>query len=532
MSIERLVGTIIVPSLVGLGFVFFGILMYVFSKKRFNTKMKNTRIFQIDLFSRRVKPIDDKIQYDFSNFIFKLPYGDKWFSLREVTSYLDNENLKLFRNALNEMENDAAREEIQISQESQGNLLKMNFSFIKKENGTDIIMIIKWEESKNFTKSNDSKSNMFDKLNIKPNDIVEEFSIDEISSNAYGLIALNMNNEIDNVKYKIFKILRKTKILKKHNIIIHDHLFIIVLKSKKNNIDLVNKKVKRMINKLEKKGIKYGLNILHNGSGSITIKSISTKNDYTKIISLLEYFIILSISKKQSFISRETYDLKKDKNAFQDFIQSIKVFKTVVKRQSSDTRLFEVKSSKTNEKIIDYAMPNIQGIDKQILDKILINKNNIVSLMNAHAYKIAIDKKINIPVIIEINEEWLTKYKDEIKYKNAIYIVHVYHKHSYLNLVNLFYELKKKGFTFGIKPHIMNEYILAFITQIKPDFIVIGNEFMDNSERSNSILKTLRINNMALSNKIKTIFENPSSKINVVTRKNIGLDFYFETQKD
>ncbi|NQZ65602.1 MAG: hypothetical protein HRT99_00090 [Mycoplasmatales bacterium] len=516
MSAVEILFATLLPILTILSFSLYLLYLYFYNERN-KHHHKGVHIFNLDLYSKKIRQFKSTKK---QKSIFKGIGKKDAIPLKNLLNQFDNSQSikRKFREAMVKITSGVDQYSLnfegKLNQVSKKNLYFIEITFYKSDNSADYLMILSWRKKVNKKSGKEIKVNYVDREHII-----------NINSKFKGFIAFNINQKINDSTNKFIKLLKLT-INKDLTYFKNNDVLIIVLHgpSMKN----VNRQILSFISKIRKRGKSVGYNMFFNGSGYITLQEIYTHKSLNQAIRALDFFIILSIDLNKEFISNQTEEYNAEE--YKKYSKAVRIFRFATRTGRISTTYKPVRRKSNNREIIRYAHPGVSDLNNNILKKVLSNGNNKIELMDAQAKIIGINKKIDTPVLIDVNSHWLIKNQSRMQYKKAIYVVNLNSQLRYNTLMETIKKLQKEEFVFAIRITKFTEMVGILIKQTNPQFILVdgiiwGEEGLSDS---NLYITLLTIKKVAQSEKIKVIYENPPEMIDKKTAKNIGMQFYYK----
>ncbi len=515
MSTTDILLAALLPILLWTGFGTYILFLYMYKEKNKHYH-KGVHIFDLDLYTKKILQFNSTKK---QNSIFKGIEKKDGIPLKYLLNqFEDNKTIKRkFREAMVKIDSGKPNYKItfegKLKSSKKKNVYLIDINFQENKSSSDYLMLLSWRKK---TTHNEKKV-------VKANFIDREFIIN-INSQYKGFIAFNMNQEINNATDKFIELMKHT-INKDLTYFKNNDVLIIVLHGP--TMKKVNKQILSFVSKIKRKGKRSGYNMFFNGSGYITLKEIYTPRALNQAIRALDFFIILSIDLKKEFISNQTNEY--DAEEYTKYSKAVRIFRFGVRTGKVSTNFIPVRRKSTNREIISYANPKIKDLNNNMLQKVLSNGNNKIELIDAQAKIIGIKNKIKIPILLDINSNWLIRNENRIKYKEAIYVVNLNSGLRYNDLMKTIKKMQSKEFVFAIRISKFNEIAGVLIKQANPKFILVDQNIWGEEALSDSNLyiTLLTIKKVAESEGIKVIYENPPSIIDKKTAKNIGMQYYY-----
>ena len=515
MSQVNFILSITLPILLLLSF---GIIMIIFISffGYSEVSTKGLTVFRLDWYARKILPIDSGKR---QKFIISGISKKTWSPLKMMTKgFVDSEKVsKQFRDALNYIGSNNKEYIFDFTSKVQGISKRYNYKFnivlSPKEDDSNFIMTITWNIIRKENNNRKSVIKFIDKEHV-----VENTSIIK------GFVAFNLNNEIKDASSKLINTFKQ---FAKKDLIYFINNDLLIVSFFGNTIKKVNSQIQYFISKMKNKGFKKGAKTFFDGSGYTVLKSIDTNKSLVQTMKALDFFINLSINLNKNFVSNHSKSFNLDD--YKNYSNNSKIFRASLRSGDIKTELIPVKNRKTKKGIISYASPKIDGIDDNMLKRLLTNRNYKIDYTNAHAQNIGIKSTINKPTLIDVDSSWLIGNYKKLEFKKAVYVIDVKHGIKYEDLKDVVIWMSENKFYFAIRIINFNEMISTLVKQTSPQFIIIDKSAWRNRRIANAqtYISLLTIKEMAEFNNIKVIYENPSSFIDKNTIKKINMNFYY-----
>ena len=287
------------------------------------------------------------------------------------------------------------------------------------------------------------------------------------------------------------------------------------------------KKLLRCSNKFIQTVKKNGANRLFSGSGFVISKEIDTPKRMNIVLAAMDFNVNVSIRKDIDFMNRN--DDAFDNEEYKAFVKASSTFRNALKTKDISVSEVVVKKTKIGRKIMSYAFPVINGISKEMQRTILRNNANANKLMDVFSKMVAIDKKMKVPLLIDVNQVWIEENYSKMVYKSAIYVINLNSTDTPISN-KVVKHLKENGFNIAIKLEIYDETIITIIKRTKPQFIVVGEQ-LTNTSSSSALIDLISIRRMANVHGVRLIHENPSLKIETKMKEKIGIENSYTLEK-
>ena len=482
---------------------------------------KDTRIFELDLYSKKVKVIDKKHSFNYRDEEYNkhsviriLRKKDSWVPLKEVLSnlYLNPNTETMFIKAFDSLENTGERQEFSFSHTINKKFFWIKIELFEKDNKTGHILIISYKQMLTPKDSNKKVKFITKKAVIENNSMYKgfvAFNLSELDSKG-GSETINMLKMIWNGELQYF---------------IHGKMIVVAFMS--NSFRRNNTKIAKLIQHITKYAPKLGGNHFYDGTSFITLRDVNTIKNLNRALSALDFLIMISIDKKRPFVTNQskTFDI----NEYKEYSKAFNSFKEAVRVGSYETEMVPVKSMKINRKIINIARPWISGIDERIFKSIIKNGNNKTLLKDGYSKFVAVNASLKEPVFFNVNANWLIQHIDEITDVKNIFTLNVNEATDQTELLEVVEKLREKGAVFGLKIKDLEEWIIPYLEAVQPKFIIFAKNIWDDSAiiPAYSMIKLMKIKELSEKFKTKIIYENPSELLDEPSMERIGLNYYY-----
>ena len=519
MSITGIVLIVVLPVLLLIGFSIYGIFSYKYITS-YRMSHNGLGIYSYDPFTRKAKTIRSGTSIKTLLLNRKKPT-----KIERIIQELEGEEgvdiEKLFRGALNKIANKDPSVSLKFRGDfkkikNKTNRFQFSVSFDLLEGTTDYIINIFWKTAWERVEY-DSHNNM-----LLKDELLTEGAAPQ------SFIAFNLRSSIANPGEQMLKLINAS-LNKSVNFIVNNQTLIIVINAK--TIEKVNKITDRFVSKLKNKGKKMGMLSIFNGSAHVSVTKMETNRDIIKLIRVLDFLIILSIDQSVNFISNrdKTFDIKK----YQNFSKGQKMFRDSLKTDSIVSDISGIVKWGKKRKVIDFAYPSIKGMNKLMLNRLLANGNNLDDMIDAHSKSVGIKNAITKPTMIDVNKDWLIRNKSKIVNKKIIYSIRIKNHLDYSEISDVIRELRAKGFIFSLNISLFLASTSILVSKVKPEFIVVSGDVWDDEMISTPALfaSLLGLSQIAKEDGIKLIYENPSSIVDDVMAKKLGIEYFYNKKR-
>ena len=520
MSAIELALVISIPTIITI--ITFFIVRNIFGLFKTSVDLKkDTRIFELDLYSKKVKVVDKKHSFNYRDeeynkhsIIRILRKKDSWVPLKEVLSnlYLNPNTETMFIKAFDSLETTGEKQEFTFSHTIHKKFFSIKIELFEKENETGHILIISYKQM--FIPKDVNKKVRF----------ITKKAVIENNSMYKGFIAFNLT-ELDSrggsETINMFKAIWKGEL----EYFIHGKMIVVAFMS--NSFRKNNARIAKLIQNITKYAPKLGGHHFYDGTSFITLRDVNTIKNLNRALSALDFLIMISIAKKKPFVTNQskTFDI----NEYKEYSKAFNSFKEAVKVGSYETELIPVKSMKSNRKIINIARPWIGGIDEKIFRSIIKNNNNKTLLKDGYSKFVSVSASMKEPVFFNVNATWLIDNIDQITDFKNIFTLNVNEATDQPELLEVVEKLRKKGAIFGLKIRDLEEWIIPYLEAVQPKFIIFAKNIWDDSSiiPAYSMVKLMKIKELSERYKTKIIYENPSNLLDEPTMDRIGLNYYY-----
>lgn len=483
---------------------------------------KGTMIFKLDPITRNVLPYKLDQLYENKSKVsswIKPNYKSHTSNILKLFGLMNNnaQGNKLYRQALHDIGN--GQEEIRYSFIARNMRIgtefnRINFEVLMRKivDVSDYLIIVNWRV---ITKQ---ESNF---------ELVKLSTIDQIvqkKANFKGFITFDLNQKVPFVQDKFLKELSPIFKTKKYDVFLWTNLTIVVCYAK--NYKKIKKLTTSFAKYVELKKRKIGLSQFINGSGSARFQNIHTKKDMNKALATLHFISNLSLKWNEPFVDLRT--AQNFKPEFITFNDASRKFRDLIRSHQFQERLVPIKSRKTQRKVMDYIVINLNSFDQYEIKNILLSAFSQKELINANIEKF-LSKEVSEPVLIDVNASWLITNFNKLKLGKNFYVVKL-DDYSFLDqIITIIQELKAKDFAIGLRVSDLCQFSITLIEKIKPVLVVIDQKVIEENNFSNILhyTKLLSFKNIFEHQNIKVIFENLSPQITNEIATHLGINFYY-----
>lgn len=482
---------------------------------------KDTRIFDFDLYSKKVKVADRKHSVSYRNekhnkhgVIKVLRKKDAWVPLKEVLGslYLNKDTENKFIKAFDSMETTKESQEFSFSHVISKKHYTINIQLYEKESKTGHILIISYKEIIAPVETNKRVKFTTKKQVISETFIYKgfvAFNLKHLDSKG-GFETINMIKNIWHSDLSYF---------------IHNKMLVVVFMS--NSFKKNNKKIANLITCITQNAANFGGHLFYDGTSYITLKDVNTSQNLNRTLSALDFLIMLSIAKNKPFMTNQskTFNIEE----YKTYSKAFNKFKESIKLGEFETEYVPVKSMKTGRKVVNMVRPWVNGIEENVFRTIIKNNNNKLLLKDGFSKFVAVDQGISEPVFFNVNSSWLIDNAERIQETKSIFTLHLHENIDQPALLDAVKTLKSKGVIFAIKVNDLEEWIIPYIEYVEPKFIVLGKRIWneDSVISSYSMIKLMKIKELTDKTKTKLIYENPSEVVDEQLRDKIDLNYYY-----
>lgn len=484
---------------------------------------KGIMIFKLDPITRNVSPYKLDQLYNGRSKVsswFTTNYKGHSSNILKLFGLIVNnpQGGKLFRNALHKIGNgdeevhyDFIAKNIKVGKES----IKIRFNFIIRKivDVSDYLMIIDWKVI------SDNQKSLSNAKIIPIDNVIHK------QAPFKGFITFDLNERVPFVREKFIHEIRDILKPQHYDIFAWSNLMIVVCYAKKNKS--IKKKTMRFIKFVNNKKRKIGIAQFIDASGSARFQGINNKKDMNKALATLEFITNLSLRWNEPFV-----DLRTAQNFKQEFItynDAAKKFRELIRLHDFKTKLLPIKNRKSQRKIIDYYVPDLESFDKYEIKNILLNNYNRKKLVDANIEKIIAYQNVEESILIDVNSSWLIDNASKLFKGKICYIIQI-DDYSFVNKVtHIISDLIIKGFLIGLRIDSFSQFFITFIQKIKPSLVIIDQKIIQENPLTNTIHYTrlFSLKNIFETNNIKVIFENWSPQITNQLAAKLGINFYF-----
>lgn len=477
---------------------------------------KHTNVYKFDLRTRKV--LASNI-VDLQRSPFKDLDRHNWDSINIIIDKFDDRAQRYFRIAFDKLEKGSEFEKIVFDHPSlnfKKHMTRFVFTFYKSEEAMRYFMKLEWD-----AKPIEKKKKILEKRHFSKEEIAAD------PSPAKGLVAFNV---ISGNEENLLEIVSKLYITKRELTYFISNGYLIFFFGGKSMKD-AKRKVEKFITLFVKAGYESGANQMFEGSAYAVSMKFHTVKTVNNAVHVLNFPINVSIETKQNFIDWEIVREKSRQQEYDSFDEATRSFRQSVKTRDVDSKIMNVRKWVSKRKTVDYLYPHIEGINNKLMSRILRNKNNIESLIDAHADKMILGKMINQPCLIDITQDWIIKNKDAIYDNKIVYVVRIDPYRDLIPLQEVLMQLAQKGLVFAFRVADYNDAVTTLIKNVSPNFLVVSKRVW-NAEGlldSEMLFRLMTLKKLADQFKIKMIYqEPPTGFVDETTADKIGLQFYFD----
>lgn len=498
---------------------FLAILFFVFNANKLKTLAeRGIRIYRVDINRGLVQRNESEKIRTIQALRSSHAFSNEWETLDYLKFWLtESSGEPLFRQAIHELTNKKPDSysfnfisTMPAVKKIGKNKFQVNFEFHKTDSGF-YILIVKWH----IISTEKTKT-------IQEVRVISREELDQTSRPTTGYVAFNVkkNREATTRLLKIISTMWNQQVVS----FFTSGLLIIVFQDE--NTKAISKTIRRFVATFEKYGSQFGAQQLFEGSAYIYADNGHVSANQTKSLQALEFFISISIDKKRNFISLANKEFNLDD--YKLFSEGLRIFKNAIRERDIQIEKIPVRNYKNNRQITEFITPRIKGLNNHLITTILKNFNNRQELIDATATKVS-QMTSSDPVLVDVTETWLITNKDLIKNKKAIYVVDFEDRISAERIRSIMESLREKNYVFGIRISQFEEKSFALLKRLKPNFVIIDQQFMSSSNLfdSNTYINLLMIAEISEEEKIKIIYEKPSEFIDNYTAEKIGLNYYY-----
>ena len=340
-----------------------------------------------------------------------------------------------------------------------------------------------------------------------------------------GFVGFNLNTGIKDVEKLFLSDIKRMVSKLGSKYFFSQNTIIIYMAS--NNLKRLTKTIEKCANKITVISKKIGTSRLYSGSTYIVSKDVNSIKRVNTILNAIDFNINLSIRKKVEFMNKDHESF--DGDEYKAFVAASSVFRNAIKTSDISFKEVPVKKVSSNRKIMSYAFPIVNGISEEVQKTILRNRGNLHLLRDSFANMIAINSKVKVPLLIDVNQSWIEENYKKMKYKGAIYVINLNPSMPGISKT-IIQEIKDNGFNIAVKLDRQNESIITILRKIKPQFIVVGQALTNNAS-SSSLISLISIRKSATNEGVRLIHENPSFDIDEKMKEKIGIQFAYHLEK-
>ena len=504
-------------------FVFIGITMWLFLNFSFkkNETKKGVLILKLDINQRMVYRYERTANNVTDRIIFHSRKKAQWVPLERLTkTFVGTPGEKSLRNSFVSLAQGEKNIKFTFITKDIIEKTKTRFIFtINEIHGSDKFnMIIRWKQIE------------AEKNELRDVNLLDTHNIAKIKKKYKGFVAFGLNEHIEDINKHMAAAIKNVTSIRYKNMIVQDDVFIVLFSA--STARGLHNKIKIFKKAVVKNGYKIGVRSFFMSSAVIEAREINNSRRVMSVIRALDYYLNLSLKISEQFVDDQCAMFNKDE--YDEYIVETKSLRAATRSGSFELRTFPVKAIGSKNKIIEFIKPKIEGMSEHIFKELMRNKFNEERLINSVATEVAINKRINIPVIVDITANWLIKNQNKINYKKAIYIIKL-NMNNTAPFVEVIDKLSAKGFIFGLRITKFKDGTNILIKNIKPEFVVIDEKL--SSVSTFTIYQQLfSIKTFSSIYNFKTIFENPpkeliAKKASKSRAESLGMKYYFNITK-
>ena len=260
----------------------------------------------------------------------------------------------------------------------------------------------------------------------------------------------------------------------------------------------------------------------------VEVKSISTEEDFAKILTRISFGIIKSklIRKPFYFSSKEILF-----NEFEEYKEAINYVNDLLVKEDFVVEKQRIYSILQNKKVLNYFLPKINEMPDNNWFPLILSSSNFQDKLSDLFFK----KMINYNnegklFMIDINDyEINARFDEMIQNRKILYIINLMSYKKPLQIIALFKLLKKYQIKFGIRVNEITSVLFSIVENVKPNVLIMSKEFTSsvdpdlihqNIDKIGLILICERLN-------IIPIFENPDHNLKITLKNFSNKEKYF-----
>ena len=486
-------------------------------KQRLNRP--NLMFLELDLKQWRIKKIPmswSRItnQMKFSNSLDEI-ISNGWIDINKFFTILNTKEVKKWKKAIEyAIQNKTSIEITSVIDLDNYNLEKSNWQIEFFPPYNDVIRInIKWYNSLNYQKNQisviEKEQLLTDKVQFK---LFVAFSLTDKNIN------LILNDFLDHFQTAI-------KIKKIKYFIFKNNIVFVASAWQFDQIQKIKAKFTKYIYK-NKNNIVF--NSYYDALTYVEVKSISTEEDFAKILTRISFGIIKSklIRKPFYFSSKEILF-----NEFEEYKEAINYVNDLLVKEDFIVEKQRIYSILQNKKVLNYFLPKINEMPDNNWFPLILSSSNFQDKLSDLFFK----KMINYNnegklFMIDINDyEINARFDEMIQNRKILYIINLVSYKKPLQIISLFKLLKKYQIKFGIRVNEITSVLFSIVENVKPNVLIMSKEFTSsvdpdlvhqNIDKIGLILICERLN-------IIPIFENPDHNLKITLKNFSNKEKYF-----
>ena len=486
-------------------------------KQRLNRP--NLMFLELDLKQWRIKKIPmswSRItnQMKFSNSLDEI-INNGWIDINKFFTILNTKEVKKWKKAIEyAIQNKTSIEITSVIDLDNYNLEKSNWQIEFFPPYNDVIRInIKWYNSLNYQKNQisviEKEQLLTDKVQFK---LFVAFSLTDKNINLIlndFLVHFQTAIKIKKIKYFIFK----------------NNIVFVASAWQFDQIQKIKAKFTKYIYK-NKNNIVF--NSYYDALTYVEVKSISTEEDFAKILTRISFGIIKSklIRKPFYFSSKEILF-----NEFEEYKEAINYVNDLLVKEDFVVEKQRIYSILQNKKVLNYFLPKINEMPDNNWFPLILSSSNFQDKLSDLFFK----KMINYNnegklFMIDINDyEINARFDEMIQNRKILYIINLVSYKKPLQIISLFKLLKKYQIKFGIRVNEITSVLFSIVENVKPNVLIMSKEFTSsvdpdlvhqNIDKIGLILICERLN-------IIPIFENPDHNLKITLKNFSNKEKYF-----
>lgn len=260
----------------------------------------------------------------------------------------------------------------------------------------------------------------------------------------------------------------------------------------------------------------------------VEVKSISTEEDFAKILTRISFGIIKSkLIRKPFYFSSKAILF----NEFEEYKEAINYVNDLLVKEDFIVEKQRIYSILQNKKVLNYFLPKINEMPDNNWFPLILSSSNFQDKLSDLFFK----KMMNYNnegklFMIDINDyEINARFDEMIQNRKILYIINLMSYKKPLQIIALFKLLKKYQIKFGIRVNEITSVLFSIVENVKPNVLIMSKEFTSsvdpdlihqNIDKIGLILICERLN-------IIPIFENPDHNLKITLKNFSNKEKYF-----